>query len=273
MMKALFACMLLFAFYPAAAAPMWIERQAVPKAALLDPGLAREDASSSVVIDHGAWSKFLRTYVVPGEDGVNRVRYGAVTDADRKALQDYIAALGSVDVAGLARREQLAFWFNLYNAATVKLILDNPGVSSIQNIRRPWGTPVVTVQGRTLTLNDIEHGVIRPIAKDPRIHYAVNCASIGCPNLSAAPFTGADLDAQLDAAASSFVNHPRGVSVVGGKLVVSKIFGWYSGDFGETDAAVIAQLRRYAGPALDEKLAQMRKIAGYRYDWSLNAAP
>lgn len=272
MMKALLAAMVLFAISPAAAAPMWIERQAVPKAALLDPAFAREDAGSAAVVDHEAWAGFLKAYVVAGDDGVARVRYGAVTGADRAALQDYIAALEAVDVAALARREQLAFWINLYNAATVRLILDNASVASITDIRKPWGTTVATVMGRALTLNDIEHGIIRPVANDPRIHYAVNCASIGCPNLAAAPFTGAGLDTELDAAAKAYVNHKRGVSVMKGKARLSKIFGWYQDDFGKDDAAVLDHIRQYAEPALAERLKGVTKIDGYDYDWSLNGA-
>jgi hypothetical protein len=273
-MKNFLAVFFLFlAAGPALAAPMWIERQAAPKAKLLDPALAQEDASSAVAIDHSAWSRFLESYVVAGSDGINRVRYQSVSAGDRAALLNYISALEAVDVARLARREQIAFWINLYNAATVRLILDNEGVASIRKIARPWDSPVVSVAGRQLTLNEIEHGVLRPIAQDPRIHYAVNCASIGCPNLTPAAFTGAELEAELDAAARAYVNHPRGVSVEGGKLIVSKIYGWYADDFGGTDAAVIAHARRFAGPALDEKLATIRAISGYRYDWSLNAAP
>lgn len=257
----------------AAAAPIGLERQFAPKSVLVDPRFDVAAEASSATVDHGAWARFLGAYVIASPDGVNRVRYSAVTTQDRAALDDYIAMLERTDVASLARSEQIAFWFNLYNAATVRLILQNPSVASIRDVKKPWDTNVATVLGRPLTLNQIEHGVIRPIARDPRIHYAVNCASIGCPNLSLDAYSGSGLDGQLDAAARAYVNHPRGVSVADGKVRVSKIYGWYRDDFGKDDAAVLAHLRAFANPALEARLKGVTKISGYDYDWRLNAAP
>lgn len=271
-MKRLLAVLLLAAAAPASAAPIAIERQFAPKSALVDARFEASDDASAAAVDHAGWGRFLDAYVVAGPAGINLVRYKAVTPDGKAALAAYIAALEATDTSALARKEQLAFWFNLYNAATVKLILDHPGIASIQDIKKPWDTPVVTVKGRALTLNEIEHGIIRPVAKDPRIHYAVNCASMGCPDLAREPFTGAKLDDQLDAAARAYVNHPRGVSVTSGKVRLSKIYGWYRDDFGKDDAAVLAHIRRYAAPALLQSLTGVKKIAGYDYDWALNAA-
>lgn len=272
-MKRLYVAILLAVAAPAAAAaPIAIERQFAPKSALVDARFETSDEASSVIVDHAAWGRFLGAYVVESPGGVNLVRYKAVTADDKAALGAYIGALEATDTAALSRNEQLALWFNLYNAATVKLILDNPGIASIQDIKKPWDRPVATVKGRPLTLNEIEHGIIRPIAKDARIHYAVNCASMGCPNLARAPFTGADLGAQLDAAARAYVNHPRGVSVSKGKATASKIYGWYRDDFGKDDAAVLAHVRQYADQGLAESLKGVSKISSYGYDWALNAA-
>lgn len=272
-MKRLFAAMLLAAAAPAAAAaPIAIERQFAPKSALVDARFEASDEASAAAIDHAAWGRFLDAFVVAGPTGINLVRYKAVTPDDKAGLAAYIAALEATDTSALARKEQLAFWFNLYNAATVKLILDHPGIASIQDIKKPWDTAVATVKGRALTLNEIEHGIIRPLAKDPRIHYAVNCASMGCPNLARAPFAGAALEAQLDAAAKAYVNHPRGVSVAKGKVRLSKIYGWYRDDFGKDDAALFDHIRQYAEPALAASLKGVKKAAGYDYDWTLNAA-
>jgi len=252
---------------------MWVERQAAPKAALIDPVFAVRDEASTAAVDHAAWTEFLGRYVVVGDDGINRVRYRSVGAADRAALEAYIAALEAIDVSALGRAEQLAYWINLYNASTVRLILDRPGVASIRDLKKPWDTPVATIDGRALTLNDIEHGIIRPVFRDARIHYAVNCASIGCPNLAAEAFAGARLEAQLDAAARAFVNHPRGVSAASGNVAVSKIFGWYQQDFGADEAAVLDHLGRLADPELAAALRGASKISSYRYDWSLNEAP
>lgn len=271
-MRKIIAALALLAAAPAAAAPIAIERQFAPKSALVDARFEASEEASATVVDHAAWARFLDAYVVAGPTGINLVRYKAVTPDDKAALAAYIAALEGADTAALTRKEQLALWFNLYNAATVKLIVDNPGIASIQDIKKPWDTVVATVKGRPLTLNEIEHGIIRPLAKDPRIHYAVNCASIGCPNLARKPFTGAELDAQLDAAAKAYVNHTRGVSVTKGKVRLSKIYGWYRDDFGKDDAALFDHIRQYAEPALAASLKGVNKAAGYDYDWALNAA-
>ena len=130
----------------------------------------------------------------------------------------------------------------------------------------------MTVEGQSLSLDNVEHDILRKQWKDPRVHYAVNCASFSCPNLSAKPFTGMDLDAMLDDGARAYINHPRGVTFRGERLVLSQIFEWYRKDFGSTDAEVIAHLSRYANPDLKAKLATVRSIADYGYDWSLNEA-
>lgn len=272
---ALFALMLatLILATPALAAPMWIERQSAPKSDLIDPVYSNSDAASTVEVDHTAWNSFLHNYVVAGEDGINRVRYGAVSAEDRARLDAYLSALAAVDPAALSRPDQLAFWINLYNAATVRLILDHPGVQSIRDIDKAWDTPVATVDGRALTLNRIEHGIVRPVFNDPRTHYVLNCASLGCPNLAHEAYAGAVIEAELDAAAAAYVNHPRGVAIDKGRVAVSKIYGWYAGDFGADDKRVLDHLRRYASPALREALQGAIRISAYRYDWALNSAP
>ncbi|MCP5366893.1 MAG: DUF547 domain-containing protein [Hyphomicrobiales bacterium] len=239
----------------------------------------RHDPASSVRIDHGPWAAFLARYVRPGDDGINRVAYGQVTAADRAALEAYLSALAAVPVDGLNRDRQMAFWINLYNALTVRLILDYAPKESIRDIDispglfsdGPWGRKLVRVAGEDVSLNDIEHRILRPVWRDPRVHYAVNCASLGCPNLWPEPFRAGDLAAQLDAAARAYVNHPRGARVHGGKLTVSSIYVWFGGDFGG-GAGVLAHLRRYAGEALLKDLAPITGIADHAYDWRLNAA-
>lgn len=272
-MKRLAFALALAAAGPAVAAPIALERQLAPKAALVDARFEAATEASVIAVDHAAWTQFLSTYVIASPDGVNRVRYRAVTADDRAALDAYIAALEMTDVAALSRPEQIAFWFNLYNAATVRLILQYPAVKSIRDIKKPWDTGVATVMGRALTLNEIEHGIVRPIARDARIHYALNCASIGCPNLGRDAFTGAALDAQLDQAARAYVNHSRGVAVTKGKIRISKIYGWYRGDFGKDEAAVFDHIRQFADPALADALKGANKASGYDYDWALNLAP
>ena len=237
-------------------------------------------ASDGVTVDHSAWSEWLPRYVVAGDDGVHRVAYARVSRDDRRALDQYLARLSRTRVSELSRAEQRPFWINLYNALTVQVVLDHYPVESIRDIRispgwfsvGPWGRRLVEVEGVALSLDDIEHRILRPIWQDPRIHYAVNCASIGCPNLAREAYTGENSDALLDAAARAYVNHPRGAAFVDGRLVVSSIYDWFATDFGGTPAGVVAHLREYAEPALRMALERNGRIADYRYDWDLNDA-
>lgn len=258
----------------------------VPGAALAAP-LAKtfeaSNAASATVIDHKNWSNLLAAYVVASDDGINRVRYADFKRDGQAALKTYVKALEAVEVANLSRPEQMAFWANLYNAKTIDIVLDAYPVKSIKDISLgggllatvtggPWKAKVLTVSGESLSLDDIEHGILRPIFKDARVHYAVNCASNGCPNLMREAFTGASLEAQLDAGARAYTNHPRGIAVAGGKARASSIYKWFSADFGGNDAGVLTHVRRYADPALKQKLAAISVISGYDYDWSLNDA-
>ena len=169
---------------------------AAPAAILWDKWTTHDSASVQTV-DHAAWDAFLVSNVQRGANGINRIAYASVSGADKAALADYIASLEAVAVSELNRAEQLAYWINMYNALTAKVVLDHYPVGSIREIKPwllawgPWGMKLVRVDGEQLTLNDIEHRILRPIWRDARIHYAVNCASLGCPNLQARAFTAA----------------------------------------------------------------------------------
>jgi len=209
------------------------------------------------------------------------VDYSAFKSTGHGDLKLYIREVQKVDPRTLNRAEQFALLANLYNAKTIDIVLDHYPVRSIKDISLggglfaavtggPWKAKVVKVNRVDLSLDDIEHGILRPVFKDPRVHYAVNCASIGCPNLQTEAFTGAALEAQLDAAARAYVNHPRGISVRSGSLNTSSIYSWFKADFGGSDAGVIAHARKYANPDLSAKLKGMTSIDGHAYDWSLN---
>ncbi len=252
-------------------------------AATTEPAdLFREAANDpSVVVDHSAWDRLLQTYVHPADDGLNRVDYGSFQANGHAELKQYLESLRAVDPRTLSRSEQFAFLANLYNAKTIDIVLDHYPVSSIKNVSLggglfaaftggPWKAKVLTLQGVEFSLDDIEHGVMRPLFKDPRAHYSVNCASVGCPNLQTHAFTGARLDAQLDAAAKAYVNNPRGTNFSGGRLVVSSIYEWFKSDFGGDDVGVLKHLRKYATPSLRLKLNSVRSISSHHYDWTLN---
>ncbi len=240
---------------------------------------------ASQTIDHSAWDRLLKTYVKPGAGGLNRVDYAALKADGLPALRAYIGSLTEVDPSKLDRDEQFALLANLYNAKTLEIVASNYPVDSIKDISLgggvaalvsggPWKAKVITFRGVDLSLDDIEHGILRPIFNDPRVHYAVNCASVGCPNLRAEAFTGAKLNQQLEQAASDYVNSERGVRFEHKKPVVSSIYVWYMDDFGGTDQGVLDHLRKYASPELKRRLAHSKSLGGHDYDWSLNdAAP
>jgi hypothetical protein len=252
---------------------------AAPKADLW-PRWEAHDPEAGAAIDHGAWRDFLERHLVRGEDGVNRIDYGAVSGEDRALLEAYLEQLAAVPISTFARPQQMAYWINLYNALTVQVVLDHYPVASIRDIRispgwfsiGPWGKKLVTVEGEALSLDDIEHRILRPIWRDPRIHYAVNCAAIGCPNLQPEPFEAGRLDEQLSAAGIEFVNGGRGLWIERRGLRVSSIYHWFREDFGADDGAVIAHLRSFARPELAARLEGITGIAGHRYDWRLNDA-
>lgn len=228
-------------------------------------------------IDHSRWQTFLDAYLIADDPyDINLMDYGSVSTQDHIALKLYIDDLVSLDPRTFHKAVQKAYWINLYNALTVDLILDNYPLQSITQLGRkffsfgPWNDTSITVVGKKLSLNDIEHGILRPIFKDERIHYAVNCASVSCPNLSGTAFTARNTEKQLDLAARGYINHPRGVEVLGDTLLLSSIYDWYKDDFGD-EASLRNHLIKYAEPELAEQLREPNLIIEYGYNWELNS--
>lgn len=236
------------------------------------------DDSSDLTIDHSAWSEFLSKYVHTDVRGVNRVAYGEVSPADRRALDAYIERLSIAPISTYSRDVQLAYWINLYNALTVRLIVDYYPVESIRDIdispgwfvEGPWRKKLVEVEGVALSLDDIENRILRPIWKDPRIHYVLHNGSVGSPNLRKVAFTGETVDALLTRAAREFVNSPRAAGFEDGELYVSSLYKWYEADFGGSPIGVLIHLRKYADRELRERLGAVEGISEHRYDWALD---
>ena len=272
----LLLCFVFLAFFPAIS-------HAAPDADLW-PDWQAHDAQSTDVIDHSAWQAVLDRYLTVVEPGVTSFDYAAAKaeqSSGEGAVNAYIVAMVDLPISQFNRDQQLAYWINLYNAQTVKVVLDHYPVTSIRDIdispglfsSGPWGKKLITVEGRTLSLDDIEHRILRPIWNDPRIHYAVNCASVGCPALAVDAFQADRIDDQLDQAATDFINHPRAIRPDGeGGFVLSSLYDWYRDDFGKRDADFISHLLRFAGPELAGILGNGDEfdIAGYEYDWALN---
>ena len=238
------------------------------------------DETSVERIDHGAWQEVLDLYVATDESGVNLVDYEglAANAGDTAKLNGYLEYLEGLDPRDYSRAEQMAYWINFYNALTVKVVLDAYPVETIRDIHEgvvpytgPWDDVHARVAGEDMTLNHMEHGILRPIWKDERIHYAANCAAYGCPHLLDTAFTAANTEELLDDGARAYVNNLRGVDVVDEDfIVISSIYDWYAEDFGDTEASVMEHLRRYADGELAAFLQSFDGAIEYDYDWSLN---
>ena len=183
--------------------------------------------------------------------------------ADRQQLDAYLDLLGSqTNVSSWSRNEQLAYWINAYNAATLQLIVNNYPLSSIQKLDggKPWDVKRIKLGGKTYSLNQIENDIIRPQFKEPRIHFAVNCAAKGCPPLRNEAYTSDKLDRQLEEQTKKFINNNTFNSVSGSTLKLSPIFDWYGKDFGD--------VKKYIGKYRDVPAGAT--ITFGDYDWSLN---
>ena len=248
-------------------------------AAELWPRWQTHDPDSAVIVDHADWGLLLERYVVTNHpSGINRFRYSSVSAGDRQALKNYLRMMQAVSVSALNRNEQKAYWINLYNALTVDVILDHYPIKTIRDIdispgffsNGPWDAKLLTIEGQKVCLNDIELRILRPAWPDNRVHYAVNCASLGCPNLQPQPFTSHNLDMLLEKAARDYINHPRGLSFPSGKLRISSIYVWFKEDFGGSEEGIILHLEKYLTPEKLEELAAAQKKLSHHYDWDLN---
>lgn len=249
-----------------------------PRAELWERWLAH-DATSMRTLDHGDLEQFLVRYLRIGTGGGHRVAYAEVDEQGRAMLERYLARLAAVPLEHYNRDQQLAYWINLYNALMLRLVLDHYPVASILGIGSgpggtggPWQLELIEVAGVWVSLADIEHRILRPIWRDPRVHYALSCAAVSCPSLHPEPYRGEVVDAQLSAAAMAYVNDRRCIQVERGRLLVSSLFRWYREDFGGSDHAVISHLMAYAEPRLAMALQRFDDIDGDMFDWRLNDA-
>ncbi len=226
-------------------------------------------AETGPVVDHGIYGELLNKHVSAG-----KVNY-AELKSDEAQLDRYLKQLEKVASAGLSRHEQFAFYANAYNAWTIKLILSGyPCVKSIKDLgglfQSPWKKKFVKIDGRVLTLDDVEHKILRPRFGDPRVHFAINCAAISCPPLLSEPFRVDILDQQLHEATRSFLNNPTSYRLEGNELYVSRIFKWFGEDFKD---GVFSFYLKYATGDLKKELETKQdkiSVKYLAYDWSLN---
>lgn len=248
---------------------------AAPKAELWDYWQTF-DSESIISVDHSSWQRLLDEHLVKSIDGINRLNYRDIKDKGQAELDSYLDSLASIDPRRLNRQEQMAYWINMYNALTVKVVVQRFPIKSIKSVRYlsslfgPWDKKLIKVSGQSVSLNDIEHRILRPIWKDPRIHFVVNCASLGCPNLQSNAFTGESLESLLEAAKAEFLSHPRALRLDEDTLVLSSLFKWYAVDFGKDTQEVLEYLKSSTTSINPASIDQARKMQ-YEYDWKLNS--
>lgn len=253
---------------------------AAPKSALWSYWSAHQP-QSSIEVDHQVWQGLLSRYVLASDDGINRVAYGEFDNTAKVELREYLNAMSHIAPTQLNQNEQLAYWINLYNAQTVQVVLDHPKKKSILSMGPffspgPWDEPYLTIEDKPVTLNDIEHRILRPIWRDHRLHYVLNCASIGCPNLSQTAYEAASVAQQLANAQIAFLQHPRAISFTDkGRLQLTSLFDWYLTDFAPDVSGLLTYLA-VQRPDLAADLAAISEKANananidYVYDWDLN---
>jgi hypothetical protein len=215
------------------------------------------------------WAELLKKYVKPG--GVDYAGF----KSEEEKLDQYLRVLEHTDLKTLSRDEQFAYYINAYNAWTIKLILSAyPGIKSIKDLgtfwKSPWKKKFVRINGELLSLDDIEHHILRPTFKDPRVHFAINCSAVSCPPLRPEPYLGSALDQQLDQATRSFINNPNNCRLEGNTFYVSRIFEWFSEDFNDD---IVSFYLKYTRDGLKKKLAEKKDVIQVKYlnyDWSLN---
>ena len=219
-----------------------------------------EKPALPVAMDHSSFDQLLRTYV--SSSGV--VNYSGLKGKEA-TLDAYLVKLGeNVPSSSEARNARLAYWINAYNAYTIKLILKNLPLKSITDLHggKPWDKKWIELGGKTYSLNQIEHEIIRPRFKDPRIHFAVNCAATSCPPIPNKAFTSANLNSLLNQRTKAFINNTAYNKVSGASASLSKIFDWYGEDFGD----LITYINKYS----KVKVAAGSEVKFLEYDWALN---
>ena len=210
-------------------------------------------------VDHSIWNSLLKKNV----SATGKVNYKGFK-ADKAKFQQYITLLKSkVPTSDWSKNEKLAYWINVYNAFTVKLIVDNYPLKSITNLDKPWDKKFILIQGKSYSLGDVENNVLRKMGES-RIHFAINCASVSCPKLLNEAFTADKLSSQLRSVTRAFFSDKTKNQLTDGNLKISKLFEWYATDFSKGN--IIAYINKYSGQTINSS----SKISYLEYNWNLN---
>ena len=219
-----------------------------------------EIINDASILDHQKWNTLLQKHV--SSTGI--VDYVGFKK-DILALQSYLDLLANnLPKESSSKNATLAYWINAYNAFTVKLILDNYPIKSIKDIKNPWDQKFIILENRAYSLGEIEHKILRQM-DEPRIHFAINCASYSCPNLLNEAYVESKIEKQLENSAATFINDETKNVITKDYIEISKIFNWFSGDF-KNGGSLIDFLNRYSSLKINAKA----KVKFKDYNWNLN---
>jgi len=223
---------------------------------------------SNAAVDHGSWTALLMRYV----DDNGRVAYRDLQAKDRATLEQYLATLAQTQISGLSEAEEKAFWINAYNGMIVYGVLQGYTAESALGRKRFFSWYSLPIAGEERSPDDIEHKILRNKFHDPRIHFALVCASTSCPKLRREAYLAARLDQQLDDAARTFLNDPTRNQIDSRRVALSQIFRWFAEDFVRSAGSVIVFVQRFVGAEksaiLDATNGDLRYLD---YNWTLNA--
>ncbi|MGB1268757.1 MAG: DUF547 domain-containing protein [Flavobacteriaceae bacterium] len=228
------------------------------------PIITKSETDSINVIneqfDHSIFNNLLNKHVTDN----GNTNYSGFID-DKKIFKRYLTALSeNPPQESWTKEDTLAYWMNVYNAFTIKLITDNYPTESIKNIKDAWSSRFFKIGRKWYNLQDVEHKILRKM-NDPRIHFGINCASFSCPPLLNRAFTAATVNTDLDFLAHRFINDKTRNTISENNIQLSKIFKWYASDF-KTDGTLIDYLNKYSEVIINKNTKRSFK----NYDWSLN---
>lgn len=211
--------------------------------------------------DHNIFNQLLQKHV-SAEGNVNYKGFAS----DKQELEKYLAKLSDAkEISTWTKNEQLAFYINAYNAFTIQLILNNYPLKSIMDLKTPWDQKFFSLEGKKMSLNEIEHEILRKQFNEPRIHFAIVCASYSCPPLLNEAYSERKLDYQLNNQAVKFINDPKRNIISQEKPQLSEIFSWFKDDFTKK-GTLIQFINQYSTIKINEKA----KVSYLKYKWNLN---
>ncbi len=226
---------------------------------------ARLPEAQSQNFGHETWTALLQKHV----SSTGNVDYAGIK-ANTAQLDTYLQKLSKGIPPTASKAEKKAFWINAYNAFTVKLILDNYPVKSIRDLKdgKPWSYKFIQIAGQMYSLDNVEHDILRKKFFDARLHFVLVCAAKSCPKLLNEAYISSKLNAQLDAQAKSFINHPKKNQLSAGNIQLSMLFDWYKEDFLKTKD--IRSIQAYLNQYSQLKINADALVKYLHYDWSLN---